>query len=77
MASIYMSPRFPSTSVAVLSQASVSFSSLQVGGSRAQPLSSLTILTVLVISSNLMLLNATYVPQPPTFISLHQSQAAL
>lgn len=64
-ASIYMSPRFPSTSVAVLSQASVSSPSLHVGGSRAQSLSSLTILTVLVISSNLLLLNATYVPQPP------------
>lgn len=77
MASIYTLPSFPSTSVAVLSQASVSFSSLYVGRSRAQSLSSLSILTLLVISSNLMLLNATYVPQPLTFISLHQIQASV
>lgn len=74
-ASIYMSPSFPSTSVAVISQASMGFSSLHAGGFRAQSLSSLTMLTLLMISSSLMLLNATYVPQTPTFISLHQIQA--
>lgn len=63
MASIHMSLGSPSTSLAVLSQASVRFSSLHVGGSRAQSLSFLSNYTHpfgdLILSQNF---ECTYVP---------------
>lgn len=72
-------PGFPSTSLVVASQSSVRFSPLHAGGSKAQSFvfSSLTTLTPLVISSNLVPLNTTSMPTPPTFISPHQIQAGV